>query len=135
MTLREYLQGCRIGRGKLLIATDSDENFGIDNLNAGKYWSSLGGNWDLRRAEKLDAFSDCSEELVEALLDADVIEVDAHVDNAEQKSFCDGEKDPSSNWGYVCLIVDSREGLSDLEEEYFEEHGLEEEHFFMIRGK
>ena len=133
MTLREYLKDCKNGRGKILIALYDDGNFGIDNLNEGKYWKSENGNWDLDSAEEFDAFRDCSEELVRELLDSYVVEVDAFVDNKEQKDIYLGDEYTSPNriYGYLAIIVHGFGDLYSLAEEYFNSHGTEKKHYFM----
>ena len=124
---------CKNGRGRILIALDDDENFGIDNLNDGKYWKSENGNWDLDSAEEFDAFRDCSEELVRELLDSYVVEVDAFVDNKEQKDIYSGKEyaRPDDIRGYLAIIVHGFGDLYSLAEEYFDSHGTEKEHYFM----
>lgn len=131
MTLCEYLENIIYGKGALLIATDSDEEYGLANLNMGKCWKSDSGMINLRRVKDLDAFSKCSEELVDALLDADVVEVDAYVDNKEQKEIFDEKHSTSDDAAYLCVIVSNDYRLAELANAYFEEHGFEEKHFFL----
>ncbi len=137
MTLRNFLETCRIGRGRLLIATDSDGDYGLNNMNSGWYWDCSDGNWNLSSASELDGLRCCSDELREALLDAEIIEIDAHVDNKEQNELFRKFGDQEENMGYVCIIVDSTDNdVALLEKENFEpedeEEWYEEEpHFFM----